>query len=173
VRAVALLRDIRSDYRLLVVGDGPERGRLDRLAASLGVADAVEMTGAVDPADIPGVLARMDVAVAPYPALTDFYFSPLKVYEYLAAGLPTVASDLPDLRRLLEDGRLGLLTAPGDEAALARAVASLREDPRRRERLAERGRETAVSRHDWDHVVSRILGLVEVSRAPLQASGRP
>jgi glycosyltransferase involved in cell wall biosynthesis len=173
VRAVALLRDIRSDYRLLVVGDGPERGRLVRLAASLGVADAVEMTGAVDPADIPGMLSRMDVAVAPYPALTDFYFSPLKVYEYLAAGLPTVASDLPELRRILEDGRLGLLTAPGDEAALARAVASLRDDPRGRERLAERGRETALRRHDWDHVVSRILGLVEVSRAPLQASGRP
>jgi glycosyltransferase involved in cell wall biosynthesis len=172
VRALRLLRGIHPDYRLLVVGDGPERGRLTRLAADLDVADAVELTGAVEPVRIPDLLARMDVAVAPYPALVDFYFSPLKVYEYLAAGLPTVVSDLPELRALLEDGRLGVLTAPGDPDALARAVVGLREDPRRREDLAVRGRATAEDRHDWDHVVSRILGLVEVTRAPIQAPGR-
>ncbi|HEY0773337.1 MAG TPA: glycosyltransferase, partial [Nocardioidaceae bacterium] len=145
--------------RLLIVGDGPERAALEELARSLGVGDAVELAGAVDPADVPSLLHRMHVAVAPYPAIQDFYFSPLKVYEYLAAGLPIIASRVGSIPEALAHGEFGVLVDPGDPAALATAIAALRDDPARRTELGRAARHAAVRDHDWSRVVDRILDL--------------
>ena len=79
-------------------------------------------TNAVAPEAVPGLLASIDAAVAPYPALGHFYFSPLKVYEYMAAGRAIVASRAGQLEELLEDGAHALLCPPGDAAALAEAL---------------------------------------------------
>lgn len=162
VRAFAQLAD--ADARLLLVGDGPERERLEALAAAHGISDRVEMTGAVDPSEVPRLLHRMHVAVAPYPPLEEFYFSPLKVYEYLAAGLPVVATSVGELPRALENGRLGVLVPPGEPDALARALTGLREDPGTRDRLGRAGRRAAVHRHDWSRVVARTLELSGAGR---------
>lgn len=159
IRALAMLRATDRDHHLLLVGDGPQRSALAQLARSLGVDDAVEMTGSVDPDEVPGLLHRMHVAVAPYPSLRDFYFSPLKVFEYLAAGLPVVASALGSMPQALAHGRLGVLVEPGDPAALSQAIAALKADPDRRTRLARAAREAAVREHDWNRVVDRILAL--------------
>ena len=73
-----------------MVGDGPLRSTLVAQAAQLGVSRQVEFTGALPPAEVSAQLQRMDVACAPYGPDGTAYFSPLKVYEYLAAGLPVV-----------------------------------------------------------------------------------
>jgi len=159
VEALPLLLRRHPGYRVLLVGDGPEAEALAVRAAGLGVAGWVEATGSVDPAAIGSLLKRMDVAVAPYPELTDFYFSPLKVYEYLAAGLPVVASEVGGLAGLLEHGRLGALVRPGDPSALADAVDDLRLDVARRTRLRRSGVQRAAP-SDWSHVVEKTLGLV-------------
>ncbi|MEM1009821.1 MAG: glycosyltransferase, partial [Myxococcota bacterium] len=70
-------------------------------------------TGAVPPEQIPGLLATMDTAVAPYPTNLDFYFSPLKVVEYMAAGLPVVVSRIGQLIDLVDDDITGLLAEGG------------------------------------------------------------
>ena len=70
------------------------------------------------------MLAACDLALAPYPKLPNFGFSPLKLYEYLAAGVPVIASDIGQIRLALEDGRWGRLVPPGDASALAAAVTS-------------------------------------------------
>ena len=160
VDALAVLAD--RSYRLLVVGDGPEAASLATRAARLGVADGLELVGAVHPDEVPALLRQMDVAAAPYPALADFYFSPLKLYEYLAAGLPVVASDVGPLPGLLEHGRWGELVPPDDAEALAGAVATLRRDPVRRQAIRD-GAPLAAAAHDWDHVVERSLALVGAS----------
>ncbi len=147
-------------HRLLLVGDGPEAPALRARAADLGVAHHVEFAGVVAPADVPAQLHRMDIAVAPYPALKPFYFSPLKVYEYLAAGLPVVASRVGQVRRALDDGRLGVLVEPGSSAALATAIAALSADADRRSKLRSAARAAAVQQHSWDSVVDRVLSLV-------------
>ena len=98
----------------------------------------------------------MDVAVAPYPE-TAGYFSPLKVYEYLAAGLPVVASEVGQLPELLDHGRLGVLVEPGRADARAHAVADLRADEARRCLLRRATREATTDRHGWDRVVDCIL----------------
>lgn len=156
VEAVALLRRTDADVRLLLVGDGPQATVLEQLAADLGVADVVERTGAVVPEQIPGLLHRMDLATAPYPASDDFYFSPLKIYEYLAAGLPVVASRIGAVPTLLDHGRWGALVEPGDPQALADAIAELRADVDRRRQIREHAPAQA-RRHDWDRVLERSL----------------
>src|SRR5262249_53202779 len=82
---------------LLIVGDGPERPRLEADLCARGLRELTQFTGSVDSDEVPGLLASMEVAVAPYPKLASFYFSPLKVYEYMAAGLPIVASRIGQL----------------------------------------------------------------------------
>ncbi|PZR52652.1 glycosyltransferase family 1 protein [Xylanimonas oleitrophica] len=166
LRAFARLASGDPTWRLLLVGDGPTAADLAALADRLGVADRVETTGAVSQDEVAHHLRRMDAACAPYPQTADSYFSPLKVYEYLAAGLPVVASRTGQVPQALADGGLGTLVTPGDEHELARALAALRADVARREHLRGAARARAVERHTWTQVVERSLGLV------LPAAGR-
>ena len=117
------------------------------------------------PADVAAQLHRMDVACAPYPARGSGYFSPLKVYEYLAAGLPVVASAVGQLPAALDGGRLGRLVRPGDAGALAAALAELRADAGRRAELRAAGRRAVLERHTWAQVVQRTLAHAPGRRA--------
>ncbi len=141
--------------RLVIAGDGPQMAALRAHAAEAGV--DVEFLGAVAPEAMPAVLQTLDVGVAPYPAVADTYFSPLKVYEYLAAGLPVIASRVGQIPDVVEDGMTGLLVEPGSVAALTTALTSLADAPVARTRMARAARETAVSRHAWTGVLDRIL----------------
>ncbi|WP_296807405.1 glycosyltransferase family 4 protein [Thiocapsa sp.] len=158
------------DRRLLIVGDGPERGMIESVAARLGIASAVVLTGAVAPHQVPARLAEMDVAVAPYPDQPGFYFSPLKIVEYMAAGLPVVASRIGDLHRIVRHEVSGLLCPPGDPGALASAIERLRRDPALCRRLGAAGREAVLAEHTWDAVVARIHDLAGLR--PRHASRR-
>jgi glycosyltransferase involved in cell wall biosynthesis len=158
VEAVALLRRDLPEARLLLVGDGPRREHLEDLAADRGV--PLVTTGAVAPAEVPRHLLAMDVACAPYPAGDQAaYFSPLKVLEYLAAGVPVVASDTGQVPQLLDRGRCGVLVEPGEAAALADALLTLGSDPERRRRLAAAGRSKVLVVHRWTHVAATSLDL--------------
>ncbi len=155
--AHALLRQSVPAARLLLVGDGPQAGALREQAAELGLADAVEMTGAVAPVDIPAYLHRMDVATAPYPAMGEGYFSPLKVYEYMAAGLPVVASAVGQLPGVIDHARTGFLVPGSDPTALAAMLRVLAADRWLRERVGAAARQHVVAGHTWTHVVERSL----------------
>jgi glycosyltransferase involved in cell wall biosynthesis len=169
--AAALAAAAGAPWRLLVLGDGPLRNALEGSARQRGL-DA-EFTGALAAADVAAHLHRMDVACAPYPEQDDDYFSPLKVYEYLAAGLPVVASAVGQIPQILDHGDLGVLVAPGDADALAAAVTELRNDPARRTALGERARAEVLERHTWRTVVERALSGVglNLDEATHDASG--
>lgn len=159
VEAFALFHAQWPASRLLVVGDGPQRGDLERALEAACLGGAAELTGGVSHQEVPGLLASMDAAVAPYPQSDSFYFSPLKVYEYQAAGLPVVASRVGQLADLVEDGATGLLVQPGDAAALARALDRLRRDPGLAARLGRAGRKRVAREHTWRAVAQRILSI--------------
>ena len=159
IDAIALLRASDSNVRLLIVGDGPERPRLEAQLAIRGLTEVSRLTGTVAPDQVPGLLASMDVAVAPYPKLASFYFSPLKVYEYMAAGLPIVASEIGQLAELLRHEETGLLYTPGDASELAAALGRLRLDTALRKCLGAAARATALRKHTWAAVARRILSL--------------
>ncbi|WOF24750.1 glycosyltransferase family 4 protein [Microbacterium betulae] len=143
---------------LAVVGDGPERDALEQRARRQGV--RVRWHGAVPHDDIPRILRRMHVGLAPYPAEAGDYFSPLKAYEYLAAGLPVVGSATGQLPSVVGHGRTGLLVPPGDITALVRALVELRDDRELARTLGAAAREQAVARHDWDGTLDAILSAV-------------
>jgi glycosyltransferase involved in cell wall biosynthesis len=166
VEAFALLHGRHPDTRLLVVGDGPERPRLVEDLSRRGLSAAVELTGAVPPTEVPRLLAGADAAVAPYPQRGRFYFSPLKVYEYMAAGLPVVASRVGQLEELIRHQQNGLLCSPGDAAALAGALEELYADPGLRLRLGLAAQDTVLRGHTWAAVARRMLQLAEVLPAP-------
>lgn len=162
--AFARLHQKVPQARLLIVGDGPERGNIEADLAERGLQSAVRFTGAVTPDRIPGMLASMNVAVAPYPESTDFYFSPLKVYEYMAAGLPVVASRIGQLSELIEDGANGMLCPPGDAEALANALELLWRSPQLRTQMGNTARDTVLQNHTWDAIAEQILSLADRTR---------
>lgn len=153
---------------LVIVGDGPERGACEEAVCKAGLRDRAHFLGARPHAQIPGILTAMDVAVAPYPKLDTFYFSPLKVYEYLAMGLPVVASRIGQLETAIRSGDNGILVEPGDPIALATAIANVVENATLRRLLACRARESVLD-NSWDRVVARIFELAD-GLAPLRSS---
>jgi len=160
LKAFALLRLRVPKARLLLVGDGPERSNVVRQVASKALSSTVDLTGAVPASDIPGLLASMDVAVAPYPQASGFYFSPLKLYEYMAAGLPVVASDVGQIGKLIEQGVTGCLVPPGDCTSLADAIAILKERPVMMRDMGHAARAQVRREHTWDMIVDRISMLL-------------
>lgn len=158
---VDAFRELAADprFHLLVVGDGPQARELRRLARELP--GRLTHVGAVPLADVPRYVRAMDVAVAPYPPIPGFYFSPLKVLEYMAAARPVVGSRIGQIAELIRDGETGLLVPPGDAAALANAVRRLAADDALRRRLGAQAAAEARREHTWTQRASRILELAE------------
>ncbi|MFH7244019.1 MAG: glycosyltransferase family 4 protein [Spirulina sp.] len=165
------LHDACPQARLLMVGDGPARLDCAAEMEQHGLGAAVQWTGAVEPEQIPQWLAQMDVAVAPYPPLEQFYFSPLKVYEYMAAGLPVIASDIGQLRQVITPGETGLLVPPGDEEALVQALLQLHRNPTLRQQLGQQAQRQIATHHTWLQVVDRILNVAGPHPQPLSQEG--
>ena len=99
----------------------------------------------------------MDVALVLASPEGPFHYSPLKLAEYLAAGLPVIAPRVAQCTERLRDGVDALLVTPGDVRALAEALQYLRDDPAARAALGTRARAAAEERWSWDHQVQRIL----------------
>lgn len=143
----------------LLLGDGPEQQGLKVRADELGVAERAHWVGTVPNSDVPAYLAACDVLVAPYDADSPTYFSPLKLFEYLAMGIPTVAAGTGQTAHIIKDGYNGLLYPPGDSTALARAVGTAILDRNLAALLGEAGRETVLSSYTWAGNARRVLEL--------------
>jgi glycosyltransferase involved in cell wall biosynthesis len=144
-----------ADLRLEVVGDGPLAHLLDGLELP---PTRFIRHGARPHAETLSRLASWDVGVAPYVvAAPTFYFSPLKVVEYMAAGACPVASDLGEIRPLLGEGERGVLVPPGDRGALASALVELATDRGRAATLGARARSYAHGTLSWRRNARRAL----------------
>jgi glycosyltransferase involved in cell wall biosynthesis len=140
---------------LLMVGDGPERPKVEQLARNRGVVSV--FTGTVPFLELPAYRSAMDVALVLAERDGAFHYSPLKLAEYLAAGLPVIAPRLAQCSERLRDGVDALLVAPGDTRALGEALEYLREDPSARAALGRHARAAAEAGWSWDQQVRRIL----------------
>lgn len=158
--------DVRQNLRLVLVGDGPDRPRIERIASSVEAGGRIELLGNLPHERVIEVLLDSDIAVAPYPALRPFYFSPLKVYEYMAAGLPIVAPDQGQISDIVRHGGTGLLYPPGDVAALADAMSTLASDAHLRVTLGREGHRLLQERHTWQVTGDRLLDVLR-STVPL------
>jgi glycosyltransferase involved in cell wall biosynthesis len=152
---------------LLLVGDGPERPRIERLADDLGV--PATFTGTVRHHELPAYMAAMDAAVLLAPRGGPFHYSPLKLAEYLAAGLPVVAPATGQLPERLTDGVDAVVVAPHDTIALGAALRRLRDDPEERARLGKAARAAAEAEWSWDHQISRVVNALAYTSPPLRS----
>lgn len=144
-----------SSARLAIVGEGPAHEALVAQCARLGLADRVQFCGPRKHSNIPALLPAFDVALVP---AINPYASPLKLFEYMAAGLASVAPDQPNLREVLRDDVDALLVQPGDGASLQRALARLVGDAHARERLGARARVTLLERdYTWIGNARRVV----------------
>jgi starch synthase len=141
---------------LVVAGDpGEARCVLEDVGAAL--------LGPIPHRQVPAVLAEADIGLAPYARDAPDYFSPLKLFEYMAAGLAVVAGELPATRRLVSGGE-AMLVPRGDPEALAAAVAGLAADGPRRERMGRAARALVAGAHTWRHRARRVME--HVARQP-------
>lgn len=155
LRAFALTSTQHPDWRLLIVGEGPERPRLERLAGDLGIADRVQLPGTVSDAEMPYARAGIFALSSRYEGF------PNVLLEAMAAGCAVVASRCKSgPEEIIRDGVDGLLVQSGDVALLAAALDLLQRDPATRSRLATAardvtvrfGREAEMSR--WDQLIA-------------------
>lgn len=153
IEAAATIREQVRDLRVIVIGEGAERERLESLIESRGVGDVVSLPGAKE--DIPGFLAAVDVAVC----CSDFEGGPLSVMEYMRAGLPVVATKVGGLPELLGDA--GTYVPPRDPESLAAAITRLLEDRAEAARLGALGRERQQAEHDIGVWARRLEELYE------------
>jgi glycosyltransferase involved in cell wall biosynthesis len=154
VQAAKILKQRGVDVHFLIMGF-PGVSRYQRMASDLGVADQVTFTGKVPYEQAPAHLALGDVAVAPKLSATE---GAGKILNYMAMALPTVAFDTPVGREYL--GTLGVYAGrTGDPAALADAVASLLNDPRRRTELGWKLRARAARHFSWERAGRHLLAI--------------
>lgn len=155
VAALVAIVARRPHTRLVVVGKG-ERGEeqdLLRLSERAGVRGAIDYRGWAEPAAIPALLGAATLAIVPISdTLINRARGLAKLLELMAAGLPIVAGRVGQVAEYLEEGRSGLLVAPGDAGALARGVLTLLDDTALRERLGAAARERALAVYGWDRL---------------------
>ena len=150
VEAAGLLKD--PSARILLVGDGPERPKLERDAERLGVDDRLHFVGFFAHDRLPAVFAHADLLVLPslYEELGTV------LLEAMQAALPIVASKTGGIPDVIENGVNGMLVPPGDPEALARAIDCLLADRKLACRLSEGAQERAKD-YDWEVLAERVL----------------
>jgi len=148
IRAFAPLAARWPQLSLSIVGDGPERGALEKLAVELGLTGAVHFLGFRS--DIDELLAQSDVFV-----LTSLSEGiPMSILEAMKSGLPVVATRVGGVPATVADGETGVLVDSGDERALTRALATLIEHPRSAQAMGEAGHARAAAQFSVDAMVS-------------------
>jgi glycosyltransferase involved in cell wall biosynthesis len=162
----------RPDAVLWIVGDGPDRPRLEEEARRQGVFRQVRFAGAVPADQVMRHVAMFDVALLPEVTV---YASPLKLLDYLAAGRAVLAPDRANLREVLVDGENAQLFDPDRDGAFDAALARLLDSPQLRAELGAAGRRTLDRLGlTWDHNAGRVVERFQAilaARAPREARG--
>ena len=162
LKAVHELANENIPIHLAVVGDGPMRETWETLATAMGLSSRVRFAGQVRPEAVPGYILGFDVGYSGH-GVSDgpIFYSPLKLYEYMAMAVPVVASRLPDTQRVVEDEKTGFLFQARNKEQLKHA---LRRAYDRRAGLPEMGqqaRQRVIDNESWVSRVSALIAYIE------------
>jgi len=166
VAAVARCTAMRVPIKVTCIGRGPRWKAAREAADQAGLADAIEFIGRVSHVDVPRHLAEADVGVAPFApdqfsALQlGWFWSPIKIFEYLAAGLPVVTADIDELRSLLPDD-VANFYKPSDPVALAEALIEMEHDRAAVRRMSMAARRLAEQKYTWDRQAAAVEAVLE------------
>ncbi|MFQ5484573.1 MAG: glycosyltransferase family 4 protein, partial [Desulfobacterales bacterium] len=136
--------------RFLMVGEGgPMKPRLEAFIRDKGLQDRVILTGHISHDQVPEYISAMDIVLAPYPKLDFFYYSPVKVYEYLACGKPVVTTKIGQISQVIQDKKNGFLCEPDDVNGMQERISELAASPSLRVIIGEAAYQTIVEQHSW------------------------
>jgi glycosyltransferase involved in cell wall biosynthesis len=155
------VKSLVPNARMVFVGDGPLRLDLQQQADILGLKENVVFTGRVDHRDIPMLLNLADIAVIYHiGSAAEIVETPLKLFEYMAAGKAIVAPAVPNMERVLTDRVNALLVPPDTPRALAQAIIQLINDSQLRCALGENAKKEAFEKHSWDRAVRELESIL-------------
>lgn len=145
------------DVQLVFVGDGELRPALEERVARYGLQERVIFTGRVSHQEVAQLLHLADVAIIYQRAeAAEIVETPLKLFEYMAAGRAIIAPAVPNMQRILTDGVHARLVPPDQPVALASAVLALLQDPAQRAALGHAARREAVTKYSWERAVDEL-----------------
>ncbi len=161
LEAFSIVADASPNARLILLGDGSERERVEAEIRRLKLGTVVDITGFLrDRAAVRDLLAAATVTVAAHRSeyVSHFGVSPTKLAEYLAVGRAVVVQDVPGLREVVAENRVGIVV-PADPKAVSQAIVSLLEDPQQADELGANGRRLAEQVYSWRAIVRRTIPL--------------
>jgi glycosyltransferase involved in cell wall biosynthesis len=159
IDAFATLHARDPESRLLLVGAGENLEQLEQRVRERALDGVVVFAGRVPHHQVPHHFAAMDVAVVPNQPIEDFFGSPMKLFEAMAAGRPTVVADLGDNSRIVAHGETGWLYPPGDTAKLAEGIATLLTRPELAAEIGAAARRRVLAAHTWEATARRVVEL--------------
>lgn len=162
IDAFVYLLPMLPNTSLLLVGSGEDLAHLQEYVQQQGVANQVRFTGHLPRSSVHTFFALGDVSVDPVQDDSVAQArSPLKLFESLCVGVPVVTADVGDRRLLLDEGRAGVLVAPGDPLALAQGILAVLGDPIFAKKLAEAGQRHVQAHYTWSQLATRWATLYE------------
>lgn len=170
VKVAEKILETREDILFLMVGAGELLEETREKVKRANLQEKIILTGAVDYARVPYYLAVSDVGVAPFntqvhpPLRVGFYWSPLKVHEYMAMGLPVVTIDVAGLNNIVREGQEGLLYPENDLEKMRAAILKLVDDAVLAKRLGDAGRARVVEHFSWQKHAELLEGVLEEMR---------
>lgn len=154
------------ELHFLFVGDGDERPKLQDILDKNGMSGHVTFTGFVKHVEIPDYLSIMDIVVSPHAPWKEFFGSPIKLFEYMSAGKPIVASAVGQIAEVIQNGYSGILVTPGEIKELVDGVVLLAGKESLRVELSTHARQTILDRYSWTSHANKIRGFLREESAP-------
>ena len=154
--------DTNKDTAFVLVGQGgPMKSTLEKYIQENQLQDRVILTGYISYEDIPKYISAMDIVLAPYPNLDFFYYSPVKVYEYMACAKPVVTTAIGQIAEIITDKENGLLCRPDNLKDILDNVRTLVENPELRERIGNNARRTIEANYSWHQKAMELSALCD------------
>jgi glycosyltransferase involved in cell wall biosynthesis len=153
--------------KLMIIGGNKKEDvlRIQKLCDHMGVKDRVVITGHVEPWELENYFGQIGVGVIPILDVleTQLFTSPLKLFDYMAAKIPIVASNLPSIREVLSDGKTGILVEPNNPKRLADGIEKILSEPALAKKISEQAFQNALN-YTWEKRSEKILAFINTTQ---------
>lgn len=145
------------DIHILLVGDGPARKSVEKIINNFHIHKRVTITGFIDPHYVPYYIQLFDIGLM---TNSNMHGSPMKIFEYMAMGIPTIAAAYPPLKELIDDGINGSLFTPYDQTLFREKIKALLKDKNMRKRMGKAARAKVIQQFTWQRNVEKLLSKI-------------
>jgi glycosyltransferase involved in cell wall biosynthesis len=157
IKIIDLLRRRDPKYHLLMIGMGIRFFAIQKQIIENDLSNFVTQIDFVPHEDIPRYMASFDYALMFYPEISSFYFSPLKMFEYMAMALPVVTTAVGQMKEIVRQGETGVLVYPPTPENYVKAIFDADQDPERLRRIGTSARRLMVEKYSWLKNAEKII----------------